>query len=92
MAIINVRHRKPILRAARWSGSNEAEIQELNPNFEALDEPCDDDPEATAQMVSMPGHTWRFLLTGDWIVEDGAGWRRMHDDEFREEFEVPDGA
>ena len=28
-----------------------------------------------------------FLRSGDWVVRDGSGWRRMSDAEFRAEFE-----
>lgn len=83
----DVYQRKPV-RARRWTGANEAEIRELTDLFEALDSPCDDDPEATAQLLAAPHSTWVLIYDGDWIVQHGDGWRRMSDEEFRGECEV----
>lgn len=94
MTAINVRHRTQPLRAICWTGQNEAEVESLCANFQVLDEPCDEDPEATAQMCANPHRVWTLVYTGDWIVERiGGGFERVRAEDFEERYEeVPDGA
>ena len=82
------RRRESTVRARRWTGRNESEVRELTDRFEALDSPCDDDPEATAQLLASPHSTWVLMYDGDWVVEsrDG-GFQRMTDEAFVRDYE-----
>lgn len=84
------RRRPAEARARRWTGDNEAEVQELCPDFYAIDEEdrasCDD-PEATAEApVELYGNRG-LVYTGDWIVKRPDGFATMTDEQFRAEFE-----
>ncbi len=60
--------------AVRWTGDNAAElIAFTGTNFEPLDEPVDEDPEATAQVFDRLHSTWILVHTGDWIIRDVRG-------------------
>lgn len=90
MTAIDVRHRTRHLRAVRWTGANEVEVQALCVNFEALaEEDRGDDPDATAQLLAAPHSTWVPVYTGDWIVERiGGGFERVRPEDFEERYEV----
>jgi hypothetical protein len=80
--IQTVRLRQFDTRAVQWLGSNEAEVNELCPDFGALAGPCSDDPEATAQLLAAPHSTWVLVYDGDWVVAVPGGYVRMTDEEF----------
>jgi hypothetical protein len=80
--------RHATVRARQWLGDNEAEIQELTgSDFFKLDQPVDDDPDATGSLLAGPHNVWELVLDGDWIVRRGDGWERMTDEEFVAEYE-----
>lgn len=61
--------------AVQWAGDNEDElIKFAGHNFEAFDGPCDDDPEATASLLTSRYSSWELVYTGDWVIkaEDGS--------------------
>lgn len=86
--------KKPIeVQAVRWTGDNAEEVYAFAGSyFEALGEPSDEDPEATASLCAAPHSSWVLLYTGDWIVRVGPDrFVRCPDVEFRETYE-PVGA
>lgn len=83
------RSRQATARARQWLGENEAEVQALaGPDFFKLDPPADEDPDATASLITAPHSTWVLMYDGDWVVQRrGGGFTRMTDEEFVAEYE-----
>lgn len=86
--IETVRRRQFDTRAVQWLGTNEAEVRELCPDFNAV-HPADrgGDPDGTGE-----GPFGRFgnrglIADGDWIVEMPGGFEAMTDEEYVAEFE-----
>lgn len=77
--------------AIQWDGTNEPAVSELAggwDRFHALDQPCADDPEATAEIRHPDHNDWRLVYTGDWVIrrDDGRVFR-LPDDAFRAAYE-----
>ncbi|GAA0720024.1 hypothetical protein Drose_06305 [Dactylosporangium roseum] len=71
------------VRGRQWLGDNDAHVRELCPDFWRLDEPSDDDPDATAQLLAAPHSTWVLVRESDWVVtHPGGGYVRMTDEQF----------
>ncbi|MER7280395.1 hypothetical protein ABT369_38760 [Dactylosporangium sp. NPDC000244] len=86
--IVTVRRRQFDTRAVRWTGSNEAEVRELCPDFHAIDvEDRGDDPDATGELWDFSHGRRVFMYDGDHIVLVPGGARRYTDDEYVAEFE-----
>lgn len=83
------RRRPRPAKAVRWLGTNTDEMNDFaGANFELFDEPCDEDPEATASVFDNLHNTWELVLTGDWIVsEPGREFFAVRDAKFRADFE-----
>jgi len=86
--ITTVRRRQFDTRAARWTGSNEAEVRKLCPEFHAID-PGDrgDDPDATGELREAPRWHRVLMYDGDWVVAVPGGGKRYTDEELVAEFE-----
>ncbi len=81
------RHRADV-RACQWAGGNEAQILSMGADFDVFDEPSDDDPDATGQLLAGPHNVWTLVYEGDWIVQHPRGWfTRMSRDDFAAEYE-----
>lgn len=66
------RYRKrPVeIEALRWTGSNEEAMHIFaGANFNVLTLPCEEDGDATAQVLDALHSTWVLLYTGDWIIK-----------------------
>lgn len=85
MAAQKFRKRPIEIEAIRWTGDNEAEIQDWaglsagtdgQNRFNALDpedrQSCDD-PEATAEVFDKLHSTWVLVFTGQWIIRGVKG-------------------
>lgn len=78
------------VEAIQWTGDNAtAVIAFAGTNFVPLDEPCDDDADATASVFESRHWTWALIHTGDWIIRDAAGQlSRCREWEFPETYEA----
>lgn len=87
--IQTVRRRQFDTRAVQWLGTNEAEVRELCPGFNAVaEEDRGDDPDATGEGPFGPYGNRGLVYTGDWIVAwPYDGWRRLRPYEYAADFE-----
>lgn len=89
MPAARFRKRPVVVEAIQWTGDNEAEIRDFAGGmFAALDQPCEDDLDATAQVFDSLHSTWVLVFPGDWIIKGLVGeFYPCRDAVFRETYE-----